>query len=50
MLTQALADWNITMENVLEKGRIKVEKNEEFFMKMFWCKTASNCKFGSQKL
>ena len=42
-----MTEGNITMENILEKRRIKVEKMKIF---NFLCKIATNCKFRSQKL
>ena len=38
-MLEMLADWNITMENILGKRRIKLEKTEdERFLKTFYVK------------
>ena len=33
--TIATAEWNITMENILEKRRIKAEKNKDQNLQLF---------------
>ena len=46
---KAMAKWNTEMENILEKRRTEVEKNEDKNVQPFY-KIAANSKFWSQKL